>query len=686
MGLSAFSILALLVVLALAGVLLAGSGRRRLATWGGLAGLSACLLVELGDFAALAWSAEWLLWKRLSLLGESLVPSCWLFYAAAFGRSGWRQFPPRAFGLLVGGLALPLVALLLPLGQVYFSPDFAVERVLFLGSYGYWFYLVLLAMLVAPLVQLERTFRALAGSDRWQVKFELVGAGAVLAGLFIYTGQGLLYRSLDMNLLPVRSLGLGCGAALMLYSRLRRGDDVRLRLSRQAAFGSLVVLAVGVYLVGLGLAGEGMRYLGLPAQRVFVWALALLAGIALVLLFLAEATRRRILVFLHKHFYRQKYDYRQHWLDLTRQLAGAASLDALQPVILESFAATFRLRGAALLLPTGDGAFYLAENVGMPGCQQECPADHPLLAALGQRDWVVRFDDGSFAGGPDELLCPAATFAVPIRFEEDLVGIVLLGPRIHPWEQLSYEDFDLMKVFGRQAGAALANQRLTADLAAARELAAIGKVAAFVVHDLKNQVSGLSLVVDNAHQYLDDPEFQADMLETLDGTVRNMNGLITRLRNLAALPPLQLRPLNLREVAAEAVRLVGTDRVHLSGADVWVLGDRGELLKVVLNLLLNAVDAGGAQPVALSLQDAPPPQLRVTDGGCGMSEAFIRQRLFKPFETTKKKGFGIGLYQVRQIVEAHEGRIEVESREGAGTTFTVWLPAGASAQEEGSHG
>lgn len=682
MGLALFSILALLVVLALACVLLAGGGRRRLATWGLLAGLAACLLVESGDLAALTWPAEWLSWKRLTLVGEGLVPSCWLFYAAAFGRSGWRDIPPLSRGLLLVGLLLSLTAALLPLGQVYYSPDFAEERVLFLGTSGYWFYLALLALLVPPLVQLERTLGALGDSDRWQVKFELVGAGAVLAGLFIYSGQGLLYRSLDMNLLPVRSLGLGVGVALMLYSRLRRGDEVKLRLSRQVAFGSLVILAVGLYLFGLGLAGEGMRYLGLPAQRAFVWALALLAGTALVLLFLAEATRRRILVFLHKHFYRQKYDYRQHWLDLTRQLAAAASPLALQRVLLESFVATFRVRGAALYLSESGGSFYLAESAALPNCHQECQASHPLAAALEQKDWVVRFDDGSSSWEAGEPLCIAASIAVPLRFEDELVGFLLLGPRIHPWEKLSYEDFDLMKVFGRQAGAALANQQLATDLAAARELAAIGKVAAFVVHDLKNQVSGLSLVVDNARNYLDDPEFQTDMLETLDGTVRNMNGLIARLKNLGELPPLQLRPINLREVAAESVRLIGSDRVNLIGEDLWVLGDRGELQKVLLNLLLNAVDAGGAVPVRLELKCALEPQLLIADSGCGMSEAFIRQKLFKPFETTKKKGFGIGLYQVRQIVEAHHGRIEVESREGAGTTFTVRLPAADQVQQE----
>ncbi len=670
-----FSILAVGPALMLLAVLGLGADRRRLATLGGMLGVLVCLLVELADLGAWVWPDHWPAWKRLTLLGESLIPFGWMLYAAAFGRAGWRDTSFWARVALGTGLLLVPAAGWLPLPEVFFSPDFDEERMLFLGRSGFWFYLVLLLLLVPPLVQLERTLGRLADSDRWRVKFELVGAGVILAGFFIYSGQGLLYRSLDMNLLPVRSVGLLCGASLMVYSRLRRGGDAELHLSRQAAFGSLVILAVGIYLFGLGLAGEGMRYLGLPGQRAFLWSLALVAGTALVLVFLAEATRRRILVFLHKHFYRQKYDYREQWLNLTRRLAGAASADALQAGLLEAFVATFRVRGAALFLPEPDGSFSLVRAAGLSGCRELCPADHPLVAELQQKDWVIRLEAGGFREEAGLRLCPEASLGVPLYFEEKLVGMVLLGPRIHPWEKLTYEDFDLMKVFGRQGAAALANQRLTADLATAQEMAAMGKVATFVVHDLKNQVSGLSLVVDNARNYLDDPEFQKDMLETLDGTVANMNSLIARLRKLGERPNLQMQVLDLKEVATAAVRSVRNDRVRLEGGDVRVAGDRGELHKVVLNLLLNALEAGGSAPVRLQIGADPTPHLRVVDQGCGMSDEFIRQRLFKAFETTKKGGFGIGLYQVRQIVEAHRGHIEVQSRQGEGTTFTVWLPA-----------
>jgi hypothetical protein len=98
--------------------------------------------------------------------------------------------------------------------------------------------------------------------------------------------------------------------------------------------------------------------------------------------------------------------------------------------------------------------------------------------------------------------------------------------------------------------------------------------------------------------------------------------------------------------------------------------------KVIGNLLLNASDAiaeDGKITVATSMGDGWA-QLAVSDTGCGMSREFVQERLFRPFQTTKPKGMGIGLFHCKTIVEAHGGRIEVESEEGKGSTFRVFLP------------
>jgi putative PEP-CTERM system histidine kinase len=232
-----------------------------------------------------------------------------------------------------------------------------------------------------------------------------------------------------------------------------------------------------------------------------------------------------------------------------------------------------------------------------------------------------------------------------------------------------------MKVLARQAAATLMNQKLAEQLAAGRELAAVGKVSAFVMHDLKNSVSNLALVVENARNYMEDPDFQADMLETLDNSVRRMKGLIERLRNFEKKTCLELASCDLSALVAETALEIPKKCITWEGAPTRCTIDRSEIAKVVQNLLLNALDAtAGNGPVRLEVGCDGMAFIRCLDQGCGMSAEFIRERLFKPFATTKQKGFGIGLYQCRQIVEAHAGRIEVKSTPGEGTEFTVWLP------------
>jgi putative PEP-CTERM system histidine kinase len=232
-----------------------------------------------------------------------------------------------------------------------------------------------------------------------------------------------------------------------------------------------------------------------------------------------------------------------------------------------------------------------------------------------------------------------------------------------------------MKALAAQGAVLLHNQRLVEQLAGAREMAAIGKVAAFVMHDLKNAVSNLALVVENARNYLDDPEFQRDMLGTIDSSVGRMRGLIERLKNFEGTVELHRRPCDLMALAGQTLADLPGKGLTLQGESVTGLVDRTEIGKVVLNLALNALEAtDGLGPVTVEVGVDGPAFIRCRDQGCGMSENFIRERLFRPFETTKRKGFGIGLYQSRQIVEAHGGRIEVKSSVGEGTEFTVWLP------------
>jgi signal transduction histidine kinase len=213
----------------------------------------------------------------------------------------------------------------------------------------------------------------------------------------------------------------------------------------------------------------------------------------------------------------------------------------------------------------------------------------------------------------------------------------------------------------------------------AKELEAFQAISAFFIHDLKNAASTLSLTLQNLPVHFDDPIFRQDALRGIGETANRINQLISR---VGALRHLELKP-----VEADLNLLVADALEVLNGApEITVVKERrlqpklkvdcDQFRSVITNLLLNARDALGprGEITIETRQKDSWAILSVVDNGCGMSPAFVKASLFRPFQTTKKKGLGIGMFQSKMIVEAHQGKIQVESELGAGTTFRVMLP------------
>lgn len=654
-----------------------GEGSLRL-----LAGaLAVAAAVEVFDLLTILDPGMFSRWKGFSLAAESVLPLVWFLFSATHARQR-ETYPQRAALFLPLGacLALPVLAVLFPLRSFFYSPDFGEERILFLGTPGYAFYLLVLAGVVWSLVNLERTMVSASLPARWRIKLELVGVGSFLAASVFYYSQGLLYRTINMNLLPVRSSALLMAAGLIVYSRARRGGSTGISVSREMAFKSVVLFAVGLYLVGLGVLGEGLKYFGDSFQRSFLIALAFAAGTALTVLLLSESVRRRIRVFIHKHFYRSKYDYRTQWLQFTDRLSSSRDGSELLRAILAGYCDIFGMGCGALFLRDREGGgFRQAAGLSLEETQTQTVFGEgsPLLAEMLTRNWVVNTREGSPVPVGEEgvfIERNAILFIIPLFMRESLDGFVTLGRPLHPGESYNYEDYDLMKTMACQASAAVLNLRLSEELARAREMEVVGRISTFVLHDLKNLVYTLSLILDNAREHMGDPEFQEDMLDSLRNTVTRMRTLISRLRSVPDRASLQKAPHDLLDLAREVARLVPGGIVRVTGEPVTAAVDREELQKVLLNLLTNAAEATkGEGPVTVEVGQGSAPFIRVMDGGAGMTEEFMKNRLFVPFQTTKKRGLGIGLYQCRQIVEAHGGEIEAESEVGKGSCFTVRL-------------
>lgn len=652
------------------------------------AALTVTALLELFDLLSLSAPADAFFWKECSLIVESFLPPIWILCSLTFARQSgpWKIGLPYKL-VVASTFLLSVLPRILPLSDFFYAPDFPGERLLFLGNGGFYFYISIMASLVVALVNFEVTLANASPDARWKIKFEIIGLGTILTVLVFYYSQALLYRSLNMNYLQLRSFLYLVAAALMAYPLVFRRGKVRIQVSRQVAFKSVVLFAVGVYLVMIGLLGEGMQHFGGFFPRTVTISLAFLSGIAMLILMLSERVRREVRVVLHKNFYQHKHDYRTQWLRFTEQLSTSRSGHELLERTLSAYCNIFGITGSALFLFEKDRGGYckLAEHeIALP--EHVIVPKNSLISFMAKRSWVVSInEENSEITAEDSLFFREnlLRFVVPLFDGEQLEGFIVLGLPVNSKEVYIYEDFDLMKTIARQAALAIRHQRLSEQVTHAREIEAIGNVATFVAHDLKNLVSSLSLIVENATRYIHNPDFQQDMLTSLGNTVDKMQKLISRLKNLGEQDLINRQQVDLLELAEKTARLIVGCGINVSGTTEIVHVDENEIQKVILNLLMNGIEASEPnEPIMIEVGCSDEPFIRVIDRGCGMSAGFLRTELFKPFRTTKKKGLGIGLYQCRQIIEAHGGRIQVSSVEGSGSVFTVFFPGNATPAAE----
>jgi putative PEP-CTERM system histidine kinase len=269
-------------------------------------------------------------------------------------------------------------------------------------------------------------------------------------------------------------------------------------------------------------------------------------------------------------------------------------------------------------------------------------------------------------------------YSVSLLAGNEFLGIMTLNEKLTK-EGFSLEDFDLLKTISDQGAVTLLNVKMTHRLSQAMEREAFHTMAAFFVHDLKNLASKLSLTMQNLPVHFDNPEFRNDALRAISDSVNKINTMCSGLSLLR-------QKIVLQPVKADLNELISSTLSTLNGCKALIardlkplpklLIDSEQIQKVLTNLILNANEAirnGGKIRVATEQKDNWI-LLSVSDNGCGMSREFIEKSLFHPFKTTKKQGMGIGLFHSKWIVEAHHGRIEVESEEGKGTTFRVLLP------------
>jgi putative PEP-CTERM system histidine kinase len=539
-----------------------------------------------------------------------------------------------------------------------------------------------LLLAVLGLLLLEQLYRATPAHERWGIKYACLGVGVLFAYDFYLYSDGLLFQRLNGDLLGARGLVNALGAPLLAISAARSPRRaLGLALSRQMLFGSAALIGSAVYLLAMAACAWYLRRFG-GAWGVLV-QMAWLAGAAIVLagVLFSGAARAYAKVFISKHFYQSDFDYREEWQRFTRAL----SLDGpeLGQRAVQAIAALVESPGGALWLRSEDGGCVPAASWNLP--RQQDGADVAFCRFLENRVWVLDVSEclarpERYAGlSPPNWLAGMAQawLVVPLMLHGRLHGLVALtAPRAGL--ALDWEMRDLLKLAGSQAASYLAHRTSTDALAVARQFESFNRMSAFIVHDLKNLVSQLSLLLTNAERHQGNPEFQQDMLATLAHSVRKMTLLLHKLSRGEG--PEQPAPLALAEVLAQAVRARAAARpcpsLDVLDGGLDVLADRQRLERVLGHLIQNAIEATPADgKVALSLRrEGLSAVIELSDSGHGMSEQFIRERLFKPFDSTKPAGMGIGVFESRDYLCGIGGRLEVNSAPGQGSTFRIILP------------
>ncbi len=553
-----------------------------------------------------------------------------------------------------------------------------------------------LFMAVATFVALEQLYRNANASGRWALRPLVIAVGLLCAyDLYLYS-QAELLKHIGAVSWDARGLVDALAVPLLVLAARRSPDwSLEVFVSRQAVFYAGTFVAAGTYMTAIAAVGYLLRRFGGSwggaIQIVFVAGAAVVLAASLA----STAVRRRIKLFLATHFYRNKYDYRIEWLRFVDTLAEPGEAD-VRRAAARAIAQIFESPEAVLLVREEFGDHDGTAFVPVTSWPAEAPGlqhAHPLSAGSELARYLERsrtvIDLEAYRSTPEQYEnvdlpdwlqgTPHWRVLMPVLHRHRLLGMVLLQAPPGPFD-LTYEDYDLMRMTGQHIAVHIVQQETDRSLGQARQFEAYNRLVAFMMHDLKNSAAQMQLIVDNAPRHKHKPEFVDDAVRTIANAAGRINGLIAQIKEGSAAPASGSAAVALDDIVRNAMQRC-RDRQPVPAAQelapARIVADPAKLEAALEHLLRNAQDAtpaDGRITVALDV-GADEARLTVADTGCGMDAEFLRERLFRPFDSTKgSQGMGIGAYQVRETVRALGGDVRVTSAPGAGTTFTLRFP------------
>lgn len=548
---------------------------------------------------------------------------------------------------------------------------------------------VLLALIGLALV--EQLFRNTSARFRWATKYLFIGAAGIFAYDFYMYADALLYRSIDQDIWDARGIVHLVAVPLLAISSARNKNwSLNIFVSRDIVLNTTAILAGGFYLLVMAGVGYYLREFGGSWGRAGQVIFFTLAVVFLFSVVSSTQLRAQIKVFLAKHFYKNKYDYRVEWLRLTEDLSASIHSGNHYKIAIEALAHIVEARAGSMWLRDESSRYC---NVG--GWQERqfdevLTKDASLIVFLQATGFVINLTELELRSEEYEgLAIPSwmidveqPWLIIPLHGIDELLGFVVLAKPLL-MRPINWEDRDLLKMAAMQTANYLTVLSASAQLAQAKQFEVFSRLSAYMVHDLKNISAELDLVAINAKKHISNPEFVADAFETVENAAGDINRLLSQLRNKRVQDEkkilVDLTGLIEKVVGARQHQLP-SPQFHVNGSGHQAFLQKNRLSNVLAHLLENAQQAtaeNGVVSIELS-SSGDIVLVEIKDDGHGMDEGFIRNRLFKPFDTTKgNAGMGIGMFESREYIRELGGEILVQSKPGKGSILTLQIPAGS---------
>lgn len=548
-------------------------------------------------------------------------------------------------------------------------------------------YLLFLVLNLWCVVLLEQLYRNANVKAKWALWPLVIALGSIGVFEFILFAQASMLNQLNTDLWAIRAFIAILAVPFLLISIRRMKDwSVNVFISRQVVFYSSMLMISGLYLLVMAFAGYILNYLGGEWGDTLSVAFIIMGGIVLAVLLMTERIRREVKVFITKHFFANKYDYRIEWLKLIEQLKVGEGVDYYQAA-LTTISTTLKINNGLLVKKVAPSQYQVLSSNGInfsEGLAKELAMiedyckSNAWIVDLAEYQQVEKSYQGLFL---DTALFSQERVAiiVPIFSKQNFYGFFALSSPEDGNKLLNWEDRDLLSAISKQLSHYLTLNEASEALSQAKQFDAFNRMSAFLVHDLKNVQAQLELINTNAKRHRNNPEFVDDVFETVESAANRLSHTLQQLRN-KQVEATKSRDVELSTLITDIVsnRIADLPRVTIEQLDNANLSIDEEKIASVLNhLIQNAQEAtsdnGWVKINATSAESTV--IIKISDNGSGMSQTFIQNRLFKPFDTTKgNAGMGIGVFEAKQFIESIHGELVVLSEQGKGTVFKLTLP------------